>query len=527
MKRLFAVVAFLLVALPLFYHSAFAAPPIQDRSTTPASHLLEQGKGNTTIHMNDALGTARFIEAGDFPITYEFAGRRLDAETIARTFMQSYGSLFGVNESDLNIMSVKNDELGMTHVRFAQSIGGVPVFGGEVTVHVRADGAVATVGGSTVQGLLPFSSQVRLPVERAEEIVRLQSAFPDGQVIQRDLVAYNEGLVTGRTASTVMAYLMRVESLSVPDTARYVIVDAQTGTVLLSYSANYDGRDRRTHNMQRRMLYSQAVLTRSEGQSATNNAPSCTTNDVNRAHDAAGDGYDFFRNRFGRDSYDYEGATINIYTCYGNNYRNAFWDGSRLVFGEGYALADDLVVHELSHAVTEHSSGLHYIYQSGALNESYSDVFGESVDMTNGRGTDSKAVRWEIGEDIPGLTTRRNMAYPNRYNHPDKVSSPYYYCGTGDNGGVHFNSGVPNKAYAMLIDGGVFNGYEIKSIGMDQALKIYYRTNEYYLGQSSQFIDNYNYLIQSCADLYGSGSAVCGEVRDAVNAVEMNRPACP
>jgi bacillolysin len=525
MKRLVAVVALLVIALPMLYHSAFAAPPIQER-TTPAERLARQSNGMLTIHMNDALGTARFMEAGEHPITGEFAGRKMEPETIARTFMQSYGSLFGVNDADLSVMSIKSDELGMTHVRFAQSLGGVPVFGGEVTVHIRADGAIATVGGSTVQGLSPFSSQISLSAERATEIAQLQAAILDGQVTEKQLIAYNDGLVTGRAAPTVMAYFLKVESAAAPELAQNVLVDAQSGAVLLSFSATYDGRDRRTYNMQRRILYSQAVLTRSEGQGSPNSTPGCTPADINNAHDSAGEAYTFFQSRFGRDSYDNSGATIHIYTCYGTNYRNAFWDGSRLVFGEGFALADDLVAHEFSHAITEHSSGLHYVYQSGALNESYSDVFGESLDLTNGRGTDSKGVRWEIGEDIPGLTTRRNMSYPNRYNHADRVSSHYYYCGTGDNGGVHLNSGVPNKAYTMLIDGGTFNGYHIKPIGMEQALRIYYRTNEYYLGQSSQFVDNYNYLIQACGDLYGSASFTCSEVRDAVNAVEMNQPAC-
>lgn len=525
MKRICLMVALLFLSVISLSHTTFAAPPTIDSSTLTAQ-LNAQSGGTLIMQMNDALGTVRYMEAGTLPITTEFAGRGLSAEATARAFMQRYGSLFGVNEADLTLHSVKSDELGMNHIRFNQSLGGIPVFGGEVTVHLQPDGAIATVGGSTIAGLAKFSSQVSLAAESATAIALSQAAIPDGKVSESRLVAYNDALVKGKAAPTVMAYLIKVDSDSAPEMARYFVIDAQSGTVWLTYSAVYDARNRNTHNMKRGMLYSQAVLTRSENQSAATSAPNCTAADVNSAHDSVGNAYDFFRNRFGRDSYDNRGATINAYVCYGNNYRNAFWDGLRLVFGEGFALADDVVAHELSHAVTSSASGLNYSYQSGALNESYSDIFGESVDLTNGRGTDTKAVKWEIGEDVPNLTTRRNMSNPPRYNHADKVSSPLYYCGSGDNGGVHLNSGVPNKAFSLMVDGGIFNGYHVSSIGIDSALKIQYRTNEFYLGQSSQFIDNYNYLIRACGDLYGAASPTCQEVRDAVNAVEMNRPVC-
>lgn len=525
MNRILVVVAFLLLSMPFLSLSTFAAPPAVD-STTLITRLNEQSRGALVIHQNDALGTVRFLEAGDFPITTEFAGRGYSAEAGARAFIQTYGALFGVSDTDLTLRSVKTDELGMTHVRFNQSLGGVPVLGGEVMVHLQADGAIATAGGSTVSGLARFNSQVSVPVEKAIEIALGQAAVRDGKVVENTLVAYNHALITGKPAPTVIAYYLKVDSDSAPEMAKYVVVDAQNGTVLHTAGAVYDARNRRTHNMQRRIVYSQAVLARSEGQGAASTAPGCTTADVNNAHDSVGNAYDFFRNRFGRDSYNNAGATINTYTCYSTNYRNAFWDGTRLVFGESFALADDVVAHEFSHAVTAYSSGLNYSYQSGALNESYSDIFGESVDLTNGRGTDTKAVKWEIGEDIPNPPSGRSMVNPPRYNHPDKVSSPLYYCGSGDNGGVHLNSGVPNKAFTLMVDGGIFNNYQVNSIGIDRALQIQYRTNEFYLGQSSQFVDNYNYLIRACGDLYGASSATCQEVRDAVNAVEMNRPAC-
>ena len=119
-----------------------------------------------------------------------------------------------------------------------------------------------------------------------------------------------------------------------------------------------------------------------------------------------------------------------------------------MVYGDvhGYPLADDVVAHELTHGVTQYTSNLFYYYQSGAINESLSDVFGEFVDQTNGRGNDIPSVRWLMGEDVARLGAIRNMQNPPAFGDPDRMTSAFYYRGADDNGGVHTNSGVNNKA---------------------------------------------------------------------------------
>src|SRR5512142_2424942 len=107
-----------------------------------------------------------------------------------------------------------------------------------------------------------------------------------------------------------------------------------------------------------------------------------------------------------------------------------------MVFGQGYAAADDVVAHELTHAVTQYTSGLYYYMQSGAINESLSDIFGEFVDLTNGRGTDSAAVRWKMGEDLPSGALRDMKDPPSMGAYPDRMTSINYFCGNKDNGGV-------------------------------------------------------------------------------------------
>src|SRR5512147_1009001 len=145
--------------------------------------------------------------------------------------------------------------------------------------------------------------------------------------------------------------------------------------------------------------------------------------------------------------------TIISTVHYGSGYQNAFWTGSQMVYGDayGFPLADDVVAHELTHGVTQYESNLFYYYQSGAINESFSDLWGEYYDQTNGQDIypDSE---WLLGEDVIGYYDGpfRSMSNPPAFGDPDKMSSINYYIGTGDNGGVHSNSGINNKAVYLM-----------------------------------------------------------------------------
>ena len=205
-----------------------------------------------------------------------------------------------------------------------------------------------------------------------------------------------------------------------------------------------------------------------------------------------------------------------------------------MVYGDGYgfALADDVVGHELTHGVTQFTSNLFYYYQAGAINESFSDLWGEFVDQTNGAGDDSAGVKWLMGEDISGLGAIRDMENPPTYGDPDKMSSPNYYSGSadfgsfGDFGGVHTNSGVNNKAVYLMTDGGLFNGFTINALGIDKVAAIYYEVQTSLLTSGADYRDLYNALYQGCLNLIpgpqGITTVDCQQVRDATDAVEMN-----
>ena len=175
---------------------------------------------------------------------------------------------------------------------------------------------------------------------------------------------------------------------------------------------------------------------------------------------------DLFRDDYARDSYDGAGAELLLTVHYGRDYANAFWDGTHLVLGDGdgrvfrrFTRAVDVLAHEFTHAVTEHTAGLVYRGQSGALNESVSDVFAVCLKQRV-LGQDSSSGSWLIGEEIfaPGVDARglRDMERPGTaYDDPRLGQDPQpghmddYVETTDDNGGVHLNSGIPNRAFVL------------------------------------------------------------------------------
>lgn len=256
------------------------------------------------------------------------------------------------------------------------------------------------------------------------------------------------------------------------------------------------------------------------------NQPACTAGadpDADNAHRYAADTFVFYNTRHGRNSFDSQGGTLVSTVHFGVGYQNAFWDGYQVVYGDGMA-ADDVVAHEITHGVTQYASNLIYAYQSGAINESFSDIWGEFIDQTNGSGTDDASVKWLIGEDA-AQGALRNMSDPTRFGDPDRMGSPFYYHGPADNGGVHFNSGVNNKAAFLMTEGGTFNGRTITGIGMDKTAAVYYEAQVNLLTAGSNYNDLYYALVQACRNLLGGPSGLtrgdCSQVQAAAEAVEM------
>ena len=272
------------------------------------------------------------------------------------------------------------------------------------------------------------------------------------------------------------------------------------------------------------------------------------------AHVYAGWTYDFYFKRFGRRGLNGSNRPIisivhpvdrnDAFTAtladLGVFYMNAFWNPVRqcMVYGVGLppgatfggrgwnyvSGALDVVAHELTHAVTEYTSGLIYLNESGALNESFSDMMGTSTEFyfQSERG---KTGNYLIGEDVVSPVGLRSMQNPVAYGDPDHYLNRY--TGTQDNGGVHTNSGIPNAAFYLAIEGGTnrVSGVAVTGVGAanrEQIEKVFYRAFTVYLSPNSNFAIARLATILAARDLYGSNSAAERAVTQAWTAVGVN-----
>jgi bacillolysin len=535
------------VALSFVSVLTFAAPPQAPPGPTIAS-LTEPDEGLTVMHRSPQTGLPTFAASRGRGLLLAVPAAA-SAESRAMAFVNAYGSEFGL--ADINDVEVDRtspvDEAGLEHVRMRQLHRGVPITAGELLVHLKGTRAMA-VNGHTLSDL-PNDVTPRLTPQEA--LAKAHNMLV--KYMTRDIAAaatystphleiLNRAFLTGtKRDHSHLAWFVEATGQAFHEN---IWIDAKGGGVLLHFSQLESALSRNVYTANHTGYLAPnpaTTLLRSEGGAATGDL------DSDNAYNFAGITYNYFKNNHGRDSWDGIGAQIVSTTHYCTttcpSYANAFWTGApdyQMVYGDGYASADDVVGHELTHAVTDKTAHLYYYMQSGALNESFSDIFGETIDLTDGVGNDSPAVRWQVGEElfVGGL---RNMLHPElvdpKYGvSPAKMTDANFFCDSagftdpsGDHGGVHTNSGVPNKAYALMVDGGSFNGRTITGIGLTKAAKIEYRALTTYLTSGATFLDDYNALKQSCSDLIGVvgiTSSDCVQVDNALLAVEMNIQPC-
>jgi len=245
-------------------------------------------------------------------------------------------------------------------------------------------------------------------------------------------------------------------------------------------------------------------------------------------HWALENAYDYWFNIHGRNSLDDIGGRIIAYAHWGNSFSNAYWDGSRMAFGDGTLnnipwVSIDMVSHEPTHGVTQYTANLIYQDEYGALNESFSDIFGEAVELyTKGVGPD-----WLTLGETGGI---RSLSNPNAFGDPDTYfGNGWASLNPGDNGGVHTNSGVQNFWFYLLSEGGSGvndNGYSysVTGLGIDQAEQIAYRNLSTYLTPTSEYEDARLGSMYSAIDLYGVNSQQIQSVVEAWNAVGVLKP---
>ncbi|WP_322495786.1 M4 family metallopeptidase [Chloroflexus sp.] len=444
-----------------------------------------------------------------------------DPKTVALDFLRGPGASLVAMANDLNWVPLRSEQLDdVTVVRVAQYKGTVPIWGADLALQVTGT-TVRSLSGAFVPSVaadtkpaLNLDEAVKIatlalqnnpPRHDDEELAMLAEAFAKPRLDEHELVFFNPALFELGDSATALAYRL---VLTAPDesASATVVVDALTGKVWLSFSNYHSGKNRIIRDANGSTSTTGTICYTESGPVGTPH-PDCVAAFVN-----TGLTYDYFFNTFGRDSFDNAGATMIAVVRYGT-VANAFWNGYVTAFGPGFATRD-VVAHEWSHAVTQYTADLIYNGQSGALNEAFSDVFGAMVDRDD----------WLMGEDTP-IGALRSLANPPAYRQPDRVGN--YVCTTSDNGGVHINSGIPNKIAYLMSDGGTFNGRTVTAIGRNATERIFYRALTAYLTSSATFADMYNALLAAAGALYGTSSTQYQSTLNAAQAVELNvLPSC-
>lgn len=246
---------------------------------------------------------------------------------------------------------------------------------------------------------------------------------------------------------------------------------------------------------------------------------------ADEAYDHSGITYDFFRSVYGRNSIDDRGMRLDSSVHYGVDYDNAFWNGMQMVYGDGdgeifnsFTAAIEVVAHELAHGIIQYEAGLVYYGQSGALNESFADVFGVLTKQWKLKQTAAEAD-WLIGTDLftkkVKATALRSMKAPGTaYDDPSLGRDPQpahmkdYYKGRDDNGGVHINSGIPNHAFYLAAT--KIGGYSWEIAG-----RIWYEALCNRLRPTSDFRSAAKITIDIAGALCGPGSREQQAVKSA------------
>ena len=459
-------------------------------------------------------------------------------EQTARRFMQENARLFGVPGANASFITKRNRQgSGRSYIRLQQSYHNLPVVAAEAVVQVDNLGGVECVLGDLASGIASLESDsipVTATLSAEEAATRARAAFPivpPGEITAATpVLSIFAPSVMDEEGEPVLVWDMNLSCDTATDPNARVLVNATNGQVVRIWTLVHSALSRKIYDANS-TTNDPGTLVRPEGQ------PPSGVPDADNAYDFLGDTYNFYFSTHGRDSLDAAGLVLSgtVRYCEPNGSNApfcppralAFYSNGRMYFGLGI-IADDVTAHELTHGVTGFESGLIYANASGAINESFSDVWGEFVDLTNGRGTDTAAVRWQMGED---LTTGpiRDMKFPRNFNHPDRLSSSFYVAPTNnptitnDFGGVHSNSGVNNKLCYLLTDGDTFNGQTIVGKGIPMVAALYYEVQVHLLTSSANWTELYNSLTQAAINL-GWSVADRNNLYRACLAVEIANP---
>ena len=487
-------------AIILAYACGFA------QASKELSRLKNEMKANVTI--SNSTSNPNFIY-----FSQSVKLKSTDAKTKASEFLAENFRAFNLRSAnDLVLLDETTDNYGLKNVTYRQQYQGIPVYDGLLKFHFNAKEELSSINGNSIS-IAKLNTVPDITAAEAEIIARdmvrkqdLNKSNTPLQTAKTNLIIFPKNLMQGGIVTPYLAY--QIEVTNKKDVREYIFINAHTGELVEQFTG--------IHPIDRKLYETNTTATNlkwKEGDAFPGTLSSWQQNEVVTSEHV----YNFFKNAFGYVSYD---ATDHTMITVNNDPTiscpNARWNGTYAGYCDGTA-TDDVIAHEWGHAYTEYTSGLIYQYQSGALNESYSDVWGETIDLINNymdegenlsvRTTTacSGSLRWKVGEDATSFGGAiRDMWNPNCNGDPAKVlDAANYYCGTADSGGVHTNSGVTNHLYALLVDGGTYNGYTMTGMGFVKAAHLWWRAQKNYLTATSDFANFADALEASANDLIG------------------------
>lgn len=448
--------------------------------------------------------------------------------------LRTYKSITGIKHETFGF-AYNDVPLEFLRVVVHSTNGRVNSISGTVAPEINVSNTLALNEGEALSYALDAvdAETYKWEISAEEEWIKLReedqnySYSPVGQqvIVARD----------GNYTSPEFRYAIRFDIRSAkPAGKEEIYVDAQTGEILLrnnlihtadsngtaytgfsgirpivtkrkgaQYSLQEDGRKIKTWNL----YNTTSEMNRGEFFDA-DNLWLYTSGNIDQyaldAHWGAEMAYDYFMNSFNRNGIDNMGYEMNVYAHYGEGFENAFWDGESIYIGDGHFnpfSTIDLIGHEITHGLIDYTADLVRQGESGALDESFSDIFGKCIEYY-GKPND---FSWGIGQDRGDFI--RNMEAPKLQNHPDTYEGVNWYTGTDEEQASHVNSGVLNYWFKLLAEGG--NGindkgksYSVEGIGMHKAAWIAYETLTAYMTPTSDYEDVYFYSIIATLDSF-------------------------
>lgn len=435
------------VSLALVIAGLAAVPALQAQAADPAARassdqslvqrMRAEASGGARLAVERTTGKIGFVRAaGDGDLMPSQSARTASgAADKATAYLAKYAPAFGASAAQLQQAGVTANRYGWT-VRFEQSYQGVPVFGSRLLANLDKAGDLTSVNGFVAPDLdLSVTPRFTRAQAEARALSMVRADPPTGRkdnpadvaglkAASTTLSIYRMGAIKGEKGANILAWVIEVTNHA--NVRDMVFLDAATGKVVNRYSMIDTALER--HLIEAAGSSDPATFTEvwAEGDAF----PGTLDESQQDLVLSTGDAYWFFKNTFGRDSYDGAGHSMTTVNNDGRiNCPNANWNGQTTNYCDGVT-SDDTVAHEWAHAYTEYTSGLIYQWQPGAMNEAFSDIWGETVDMTNDRQNDvPDTVRPE------GQCSKYSPAVPDVIvNSPASIAGPCEFVGAASYG---------------------------------------------------------------------------------------------